>query len=170
MTENKINTFNTEQLVVEIQNAVTIGLNTILKNFSSRYELLENIHRQIMSLPSVLNDLNKNFEKDTQEYKDDKTMFSIRELVREGMENIEKRLEKMEKSYDIIVPILDKILVKIQNLNQNIILFNNNTEKITIRNEDNYIKPITKQIITSSCLSSCENENIIFDIENIFIS
>ena len=47
MQKNMNNRFNTEPLVLEIENVVKKGLKTILKDFINRYDLLENTHKQI---------------------------------------------------------------------------------------------------------------------------
>jgi hypothetical protein len=62
MTEIQNDTFNIEPLVSEIKNVISKGLQTYLKNYIDRYELLEKTHKQIMNLPSVVNELNDNRE------------------------------------------------------------------------------------------------------------
>ena len=53
------NNFNTDIILNEIDLVIKKGLNKILKDYMNRYNLLENTHKQIMQLPSVLNQLNK---------------------------------------------------------------------------------------------------------------
>ena len=61
MSEPKrVNMFNVNPLVIEVEEVLKRGLNNILINFMDRYELLENTHKQIMSLPSIRQELNKN--------------------------------------------------------------------------------------------------------------
>ena len=117
MNNTKISSFNTEPLVIEIENVIKKGLNVLLKDYISRYDLLENTHKQIMNLPSVLNELNlTSFDKlnqNKEETEETESMYvSIkditRNLVREEMANIEKKLDAMENRYDSIVPILAK--------------------------------------------------------------
>jgi len=174
MNKNKIAEFNTEPLVLEIENVIKKGLKTILKDYMDRYELLEKTHKQIMRLPSVVNELNNNSDSESdsesEEELSDKTMFvSIKDmthdLVREEIGNVEKRLDKIEKKYESIVPILDKILNKIQLLNEDVKEFKNNENK-TIGVEDNYIKPPIKTIlIQPSIVTTSVNENIKFEIK-----
>ena len=134
------NNFNIEPLVFEIQNVIKRGLNTILKDYTDRYELLENTHNQIMNLPSVLNEINKNSKRDETsdsdlEENEKPNFISIKDMtyniVREEIEIIEKRLDKMEKKFDSIVPILDKILGKMLTFNEDVKCLKNE-EKETI--------------------------------------
>ena len=127
MSEEKIDCFNTQPLMSEIENVIRSGVKTILRDFMTRYELLENTHNQIMNLPSVLNELNKNSKSDETsdsdlEENEKPNFISIKDMtyniVREEIEIIENRLDKMEKKFDSIVPILDKILGKMQTIDE----------------------------------------------------
>jgi hypothetical protein len=176
MPESKIDMFNTEPLVIEIENVIKKGLKNIFKDYMDRYELLEKTHKQIMNLPSVRNELNKHTYEDSSSEdeeelgEEDKTIFvSIKDmthnLVRDEVVILEKRLDKIEKKYDSIIPILDKILDKIQNLNEDMNeIKNNNVKNINISDEPNLSKPPIKLIIQPSIVSACENENIKFEI------
>jgi len=171
MQENKINSFNIEPLVIEIENVIKKGLKTILKDYVDRYELLEKTHNQIMNLPSVRNELNKHPYEESEsdsDSEDEKTIsVSIKDmtqnLIRDEIEVVEKRLDKMEKKFDSIVPILDKLLRKIETLNDDVKdLKNNNSENETIEYKTVYMTP---SIIQPSIVSACENENIKFEIK-----
>jgi hypothetical protein len=169
MQENKINSFNIEPLVIEIENVIKKGLKTILKDYVDRYELLEKTHNQIMNLPSVRNELNKhNCEESDSDSEDEKTIsVSIKDmtqnLIRDEIEVVENRLDKMEKKFDSIVPILDKLLRKIENINNDVKdLKNNNSENETTECKTVYMTP---SIIQPSIVSACENENIKFEIK-----
>ena len=175
MSELKKNNFNIEPLVFEIENVIRRGLTTILKDYIDRYELLENTHKQIMRLPSVLNELNKNSQSDETSDSDleenEKPIFiSIKDMthdiVREEIEIIEKRLDKMEKKFDSIVPILDKILGKMQTLNEDVKGLKNE-EKETVEYKTVYMTPppASKLIIQPSIVTSSADENIKFEIE-----
>jgi hypothetical protein len=63
MGELKIDNINTEELVLEIENVIKKGLKKILNNYVDRFDLLEETHKRIMSLPSVMNELNQNQKK-----------------------------------------------------------------------------------------------------------
>ncbi len=60
MNEHTKDNFNIEPLVIEIKNIINKGLKNILNNYVDRFNLLEETHHQIMSLPSVKNELTKN--------------------------------------------------------------------------------------------------------------
>ena len=80
MTESKIDSFNIEPLVFEIENVIKNGLKVMLKDYIVRYDLLEKTHKQIMKLPSVMNEINKGCESDSDsdsEAGEDKSMFKV---------------------------------------------------------------------------------------------
>jgi len=120
---NKVNMLNINSLVIEVEEVIKNGLNKILVNYMDRYELLENTHKQLMQLPSIRQQLNKDpydlcSDDDNDEviyYKNNKNMHD-----NSTVETLEYRLEKLEKKYDTIIPVLDKILNKIITLDQDI--------------------------------------------------
>lgn len=120
---NNSTNFNTDDILNEVNLVIKKGLEMILKDYMSRYNLLEKTHKQIMNLPSVLNELNKDDEPiDTNE--DEPMFISIaamtKELVNEGVKNIETKISRLEKNYDLILPIFDKIMKKIDDLNEEV--------------------------------------------------
>ena len=62
MNDTAIDTYNIQPLVIKLEKVIKNGLNIILSDYNERYELLEKTHRQIMKLPSVLNELNRSYE------------------------------------------------------------------------------------------------------------
>ena len=58
-TQEKIYEYDTNEMFQEMQFVMKKGLSKILIEFMDRYELLEKTHKQIMKLPSVLNELNR---------------------------------------------------------------------------------------------------------------
>ena len=177
-----MDSFNTDELVLEMQNVIKNGLKKILKNHINRYELLEETHKQIMSLPSIANELNKNNNKnftdtkminyniisvsddeDDEDDEDDKCSKKIenitnienitKKLIKEEMGSIEEKLEIMEKKYESITPLLETILSTIKSLNNDIILLKQNKD----------IEPIA--IVAPSIVSFSVNENIKLEIE-----
>jgi hypothetical protein len=110
----------------EINDIIKRGLKSLLKDYNDRYELLEKTHKKIMNLPSVKMELNNESDSESENdnssnEEDNKTMFvSIKDmthdLVKEEICFVENKLEKLEKRYDSILPILDNILSKIQTL------------------------------------------------------
>ena len=155
MTDNKTDNFNIGPLVSEIESVIKNGLNKILKNYVNRCETLENTHKQILT---ILNDLNTNVEQVQQE--EDVPIFSgIKEMthelvVREEVYNVQNKLDKLEKNYDTITQILDKIFINVKTLNEDINVLKTN-HKVN-KEENASIKP--------SIVSACENENIKFEI------
>lgn len=146
----KIESFNTQPLMIEIEGVIARGVKTILKDFMSRYELLEKTHNTIMNLPSVRNELNKSVDTEKIEAGDDsdKCMNSIikdttRNYVREEMGEIEKKL--------------DSILNKIHLLDQEVRALK---QVSPLEN-----KCAVKHVIKPSIVSACENENIQVEIK-----
>jgi hypothetical protein len=190
MQKNMNNRFNTDPLVLEIENVVKKGLKTILKDFINRYDLLENTHKQIMKLPSVLNEMNN---QDSMTDSDSETDES--ELENLKVIQIENKLDTMEKKYDLIIPILSKILNKFDILNEEIKILKETQnkkekekEKENEKEEDLKVESTSEPKvesntelkvesttelkvestviyhITPSIVSACENENITFKI------
>lgn len=146
----KLESFSTQPLMIEIEGVIARGIKTILKDFIKRYELLEKTHTQIMDLPSVRNELNRSpdAEKIEAGAHADKDMNSIikdttREYLREEMGGIEKKL--------------DSILNKIHLLDQEV-----QALKQVSQNEN---KCAEKLVIKPSIVSACENENIQVEIK-----
>jgi len=172
MQKNTNNRFNTEPLVLEIENVVKKGLKTILKDFINRYDLLENTHRQIMKLPSVLNEMNKQeSESDSDDVDDADSDLESKESENLKVIQIENKLDIMEKKYDLIIPILNKILNKVDVLNEEVKILKKNKniqleEDSTIAQESEPAPaPISYPYhIKPSIISACENENITFKI------
>ena len=162
----KIESFNVEPLMIEIEGVITMGVKTILKDFMNRYELLEKTHTKIMDLPSVRNELNKSpynesdgnihtekllSDKPNTLDESDKLMETIikdttRNYVREEICEIEKKL--------------DKILTKIHLLDQQVKTL---TQTQTQTQCDNNFTD--KIVIKPSIVSACENENIQVEIK-----
>ena len=123
---NNSTNFNTDDILNEVNLVIKKGLEMILKDYMSRYNLLEKTHKQIMNLPSVLNELNKDDEpSETIDANEDEPMFisiaaMTKELVNEGVKNIETKISRLEKNYDLILPIFDKIMKKIDDLNEEV--------------------------------------------------
>jgi hypothetical protein len=126
----KVNRFNINSLVIEVEEVIKTGLNKILVDYVDRYELLENTHKQIMRLPSIRQELNKHpydlhsdDDNDHDEpicYKNKNNNKNNNNFDMSTVESLEYRLEKLENKYDTMIPILDKILNKIISLDQEI--------------------------------------------------
>jgi hypothetical protein len=124
------NNFNTDIILNEIDLVIKKGVNKILNDYMNRYNLLERTHKQIMQLPSVLNELNKSSDKlsvddSSDDESDDVPIFvsiadMTKNLVTEEVNAIEKKIANLEKKYDLILPIFEKILKKIDDLNADV--------------------------------------------------
>ena len=173
MTESKIESFNIEPLVFEIQNVIKNGLKVMLKDYIARHDLLEKTHKQIMKLPSVMNEINKGCESDSDsdpEAGDDKSMFisisdMTRDLVKKEMSHVESKLDRIEKKYESISPLISKILDKLESINAEVkVLKEKPRDNIKIVQMD-HDKSYISNIIKPSIVSACENENIKFEID-----
>jgi len=171
MTESKIDSFNIEPLVFEIENVIKNGLKVMLKDYIVRHDLLEKTHKQIMKLPSVMNEINKECESVSESEDDmveDKSMsISIsditRDLVKKEISYIESKLDRIEKKYESISPLISKILDKLELINDEVkVLKEKPKETIKIVQMDHK----KSYIIKPSIVSACENENIKFEIDD----
>jgi hypothetical protein len=155
MPMRKKNNFNTEPILNEIDLVIKKGLSKILKDYTDRYNLLESTHKKIMELPSVVNELNlkdNDYDDDDESIKtnDVPIIVSIKdmtkELVVEEIDNVvskfEKKIENLETKYDLIFPVFDKILEKINVLSNELkeIKISQNKVKLIIDNEKENIK------------------------------
>ena len=130
MTESKIDSFNIEPLVFEIENVIKNGLKVMLKDYIVRHDLLEKTHKQIMKLPSVMNEINKGCDSDSEDEDEDdvvedKTMFvsindMARDLVKKEISHVESKLDRIEKKYESISPLISKILDKLESINNEV--------------------------------------------------
>jgi|LauGreDrversion2_2_1035103.scaffolds.fasta_scaffold26432_1 hypothetical protein len=175
MTESKINSFNIEPLVFEIENVIKNGLKVMLKDYIVRHDLLEKTHKQIMKLPSVMNEINKGCESDSDSESDvepgeDKSIFisisdMTRDLVKDEISHVESKLDRIEKKYESISPLISKILDKLETINDEIkVLKEKSRDNIKIV-QMHHEKPYISNIIKPSIVSACENENIQFEID-----
>ena len=173
MTESKIDSFNIEPLVFEIENVIKNGLKVLLKNYIDRHDLLEKTHKQIMKLPSVMNEINKGYDSESDSEDSivqDKSMFisisdMTRDLVKKEISHVESKLDRIEKKYESISPLISKILDKLESINDEVkVLRENPRDNIKIVQMD-HEKPYISNIIKPSIVSACENENIKFEID-----
>ena len=171
MTESKIDSFNIEPLVFEIEKVIKNGLKVMLKDYIDRHDLLEKTHKQIMKLPSVMNEINKCYDSDSEDENsvEDKTMFvsitdMTRDLVKKEISYVENKLDRIEKKYESISPLISKILDKLESINDEVkVLKENPKDNIKIVQME-HTKPYISNVIKPSIVSACENENIKFEI------
>jgi hypothetical protein len=159
MSVKPVENFNVEPLLIEIENVIKKGLNNVHSDFMDRYNLLEETHKQIMNLPSVRHELNKsscNLENDS----DSDSEFD-KYVIKPNINLYEPlviRLEKLEKKYDNMIPILDKLLNKINDIDKDIKDLKKSDKKIS----DNILLENVKK---SSVIKTSENENIEIHVE-----
>ena len=166
MTNSKsMQIFNTKPLMNKINSVIESGLNEILADFKQRFELLEETHRQIMRLPSVVQEIE--YIKDdyvinsSDDEEEDKPIFlSIKDmthdLIHDEMSVFEKRLNKLEENYGNIGIILDKILT-------NMTSFSEAMKEMKANKIDNSF--ISENVEKSSVVKTSENENVEIYIE-----
>ncbi len=173
MTESKIDSFNIEPLVFEIENVIKNGLKVLLKDYIDRHDLLEKTHKQIMKLPSVVNEINKGYDSDSDSVDGmvQDISFFVRikdmtsDLVKKEISHVESKLDRIEKKYESISPLISKILDKLESINDEVkVLKANPRDNVKVVQMDNE-KPYISNIIKPSIVSACENENIKFEIE-----
>ena len=100
------------QMVRDIENIIKNNINSVLKNHMDRFNMLEETHSQIMRLPSVLNELNRNVAPAVVNNN------VVGDLT--AQENIEKRFARMEMRNDAIMQGLEKIIAKVDALNEDV--------------------------------------------------
>jgi hypothetical protein len=114
--------FNTEPILSEIDKVIKNGLNELLSEHLNRYELLEKTHQAIMNLPSVLNELNQqpcniyNSKPHFQEKEKEKET-NVQSILLFTEDLIKKELDKQ---YESIMPLFEKMLTKIENLSKEV--------------------------------------------------
>jgi hypothetical protein len=134
----KIYEFNADNLVEEMNRVMRTGISNILKEFIDRYELLEKTHKQIMSLPSVLNELKLN---EKQEVNED-TSDSFKKYENKEINDLNSKIDQLEKKMDTFYSLFDRCLL----------------EKS---------EPKEPPQMKSSIISTCENENIKMEIKEV---
>jgi len=172
------NIYNTEPLLNEIENVVKNGLDKILSKTLQRYELLERTHKQLMNLPSIKEEIgNMNSDSSDESESDDEytpiinknqsnndlmvanskidNLISSHSIAKLDIVNIEAKLDRLEKKYAGLYPMLDKILDKIENLNNDVQKIKSNATNDTI----------TIVAAEPTIIASCQNENIKFEIK-----
>ena len=163
--------FDIHTIMNDIEKVIEKGLNKLLINYIERHELLEKTHKQLIQLPSIVEELNKRSitqpemifnDSDSEtgiEKCTDIDFINIKDMteniVCQQISSLQNKLDKMEKKYDAIIPILDKLIGKIHHLNDDIKGLQNN-------NEHKFIEKIAYKdtIENSPVVKSCENENI----------
>jgi len=163
-----MNIYNTQPLLNEIEIVIKNGLDKMLSKYLERYDLLERTHKQIMQLPSIKEAIGKDYEQDvesdTESYSETKNpeinnIVSCQAEMKYDVLNIESKLDKLEKKYAGLYPMLDKILDKIETLN-------NDVQKMkSIPSNATTTVAATSTSVEPTIVSACQNENIKFEIK-----
>jgi hypothetical protein len=155
MYKNSIH-FNTEPILLEIENVIKNGLTSLLSQHLDRYELLERTHEAIMNLPSIKNEFKPEYtthnisvqEKSHEEHGSD--LRSIMSFTEELVKN------EIDKKYTPIIPLLEKMMTKIENLT-------NEVNELKSKNSKN-ICDLTYEEVQIK-IEPVEKENIKLEIE-----
>jgi hypothetical protein len=163
-----MNIYNTQPLLNEIEIVIKNGLDKMLSKYLERYDLLEKTHKQLMNLPSIKEALGKDYEQDvesdTESYSETKNpeinnIVSCQTEMKYDVLNIESKLDKLEKKYAGLYPMLDKILDKIETLN-------NDVQKMkSMSTAAATTVAATSTSVEPTIVSACQNENIKFEIK-----
>ena len=130
---NHLQLFDIKPIMSNVEKVIQKGLNKLLVNYIDRHEMLEKTHKQLIQLPSIAQEINNrkiqteitdtHSETDIDNY-GNSDFSSIKDMteniIRDQFFQLENKLNKMEKKYDEIIPILDKLLTKITHLNDDI--------------------------------------------------
>ena len=168
-----MNIYNTQPLLNEIENVIKNGLDKMLAKILQRYDLLEKTHNQLMNLPSIKEALGKDYddqdvesESETESESESNlkslefdNIVSCQTTMKFDVLNIESKLDKLEKKYAGLYPMLDKILDKIETLNNDVQKMKSTpiAAATTIATISSSVEP--------TIVTACENENITFEIK-----
>jgi len=169
--------FNTEPILSEIDNVIKNGLTKLLSEHLNRYELLEKTHQAIMSLPSVLSELNNPYsnnldiqfqEKEKEKEKENENAIDTKTIML-FTENIVKI--EVNKQYESIIPLFEKMLTKIENLTNEVNELKNKTAKniidLTINEEvPLWVEPDKPEFIEKENIKLEIEETTEFELEN----
>jgi hypothetical protein len=156
-----MNIYNTQPLLNEIEIVIKNGLDKMLSKILQRYNLLEKTHNQLMNLPSIKEAIGKDYDDQDVESESETeslnpeidNIVSCQTTMKLDVLNIESKLDKLEKKYAGLYPMLDKILDKIETLN-------NDVQKM----KSTPIATISSSV-EPTIVTACENENITFEIK-----
>ena len=165
-----MNIYNTQPLLNEIENVVKNGLDKMLSKILQRYDLLEKTHNQLMNLPSIKEAIGKDYQQDSSSESESEAESNLKSLefdnivscqttMKFDVLNIESKLDKLEKKYAGLYPMLDKILDKIETLNNDVQKMKSTpiSAATTIATISSTVEP--------TIVTACENENITFEIK-----
>ena len=164
-----MNIYNTQPLLNEIENVIKNGLDKMLSKILQRYDLLEKTHNQLMNLPSIKEAIGKDYQQDSSSESESESeaesnlkslefdnIVSCQTTMKFYVLNIESKLDKLEKKYAGLYPMLDKILDKIETLNNDVQKMKSTpiAAATTVATISSSVEP--------TIVTACENENITF--------
>ena len=162
-----MNIYNTQPLLNEIEIVIKNGLDKMLSKILQRYNLLEKTHNQLMNLPSIKEAIGKDYDDQDVESESETeslnpeidNIVSCQTTMKLDVLNIESKLDKLEKKYAGLYPMLDKILDKIETLNNDVQKMKSShiTAATTVATISSSVEP--------TIVTACENENITFEIK-----
>ena len=162
-----MNIYNTQPLLNEIEIVIKNGLDKMLSKILQRYNLLEKTHNQLMNLPSIKEAIGKDYyDQDVESESESESLnpeidniVSCQTTMKLDVLNIESKLDKLEKKYAGLYPMLDKILDKIETLNNDVQKMKSShiTAATTVATISSSVEP--------TIVTACENENITFEIK-----
>ena len=167
-----MNIYNTQPLLNEIENVIKNGLDKMLSKILQRYDLLEKTHNQLMNLPSIKEAIGKDYQQDSSSESESESeaesnlkslefdnIVSCQTTMKFDVLNIESKLDKLEKKYAGLYPMLDKILDKIETLNNDVQKMKSTpiAAATTVATISSSVEP--------TIVTACENENITFEIK-----
>jgi len=169
--------FNTEPIINTIKETLENGLNNLLINYVERYNLLENTHKGIMSLPSVKKELNQSI------YESKKCIINndndnnipldlgeikniVCDLVKSELRNHEQMIEKNKNNDNEIKKWTNTII----DLQKEISELKDFIKSSIIIEEKQYIKLEKEEKEVYIKLEKEENENIKLEIKEIDLS
>jgi len=188
MNTNSYVNYGVTTLMIEVESVIKKGLNNILKDYIDRFEILENTHKQIMLLPSVLDELNRNNNnnnnnnninfnrlksEETDDCEDDKPIFvsiaeMTQELIKEEVSIFENKVSKLEKKCDSFMPLFESIMKSINKLDEDIRFIKNKSSNSmdTEKKEENIKLQIEEKEEVEVENTSVDEENTSVDEEN----
>ena len=151
MLRNNTSDLKMNQLLSQIEGSVQFYVNNKLNETTIRLNTLEHTHSVIMGLPSVVDEFNiktvlSNVPSDNSPSQNSETSA------------LENKLDAMDKKNEALLKILDKVLIDIQSLNQDIKCL----KESSLRRDKG---ECLKTTIQPSIVLSCKNENIQFDMK-----
>lgn len=158
MSENKSNNFNTEPLLKEIENVINNGLHKILNEYVDKYDLMEQTHKKILQLATVVNvDSINNCDIVNSTNNNNNTSFPPVQVNAE-VDKLQVKFNTLENRQNFVYTLLDKLLMKMDTLTSEI-----NSLKLLPSLNSNTITYDNQPLKNASVLTS-EKENIQLEV------